>query len=213
MYEITCVRCSYSLMGLAGEAVCPECGTAVADSMEQAGVLHKRELAELACRLFALWAAVQLLVSLAPLTWSVGYLINGQGGDYWGLLFNSILTAMIYGLFAGVLWCRPSWIVRRLFRQDGIVSVGGRLVSEGLVSVAFTAIGLILVLVWGFVPLLTDLVRIVFVGMVRANDRFWVEVFHSVGMTVFGLLLLIWTGAFVRFVGWLGAPGTRRRQE
>jgi hypothetical protein len=110
--------------------------------------MSKRDVAELTCRILALYYLVANLHSLIgmPLTLGMGgwSLIRHGGWDVMGigLLFTALATGFVIVL-VWFLWTRAWWIANKLVPDDANYSRWPRLRAADLQVVAFSTIGLI----------------------------------------------------------------------
>ena len=142
---LACFACGYSLQGLPVDGMCPECGEAIARSVEAARGFTKRELASVACKLFGLWMFLSAGARLLQLTGYLLYDLQNTSGGYWDTVIWFVSGVVVPALLGGALWWRANWLAGLMVRRDGVASVGP-LDRRDLMHIALGVLGVYLAL-------------------------------------------------------------------
>lgn len=109
--------------------------------------MSKREVAELACRILALWFLVANLHALVgmPVSFFAGVwsLVSREGFNEYGisLVIGSLLFAFI-AFVVWFLWTRSAWIASKLVPDDATYSRWPHIRVADLQVAAFSTVGL-----------------------------------------------------------------------
>ena len=144
-----CIRCGYTLMGLAESGACPECGTPVLRSISEDLIVHadpqwrKGLMLGLALLglgpLTSLIAGLTAVVAMISSTLTAGWL-HHFGGLLWLLVLGGLLMAAIGGFLATALEPRDADRPRaraddqRVIARWGLPAAVGLLAASGVVA-------------------------------------------------------------------------------
>ena len=194
--DMMCLSCGYNLRGLTHKGNCPECGLEIERTIIARQGMTKRELAALAFRITALWIFLGSITGLVS-TW--GYLIDS--------LFQIVIAIFWAGVsvvLTAILWWKAEYLARRAIVEDGPLLLGGRIVPEQVMSIAFGIIGMLNIIRaitgagWAAATVLT--------GM---NDTYSRAYLMTAALNlVIGCVLIIGAGRIASMVMWLRTAGT-----
>jgi hypothetical protein len=197
---------------------CPDCGDRAEDSPETkpaaAGVgadprcMTRLEIAELACRIMALWVFAQCALAIVPAI-MLPFLAIFQHRLLDGLLGSgaSLLVPLGELAFGVLLWRKARAIARRMVLQDPTPVVTAAIDSTSLMTVAFTAIGIYAL--WSTSDeFLRRIAGAFYMAQAQGLEHaaFWTDTRWKVGFIgtlgslAFGLWLLFGSRGIVRFV-------------
>jgi hypothetical protein len=181
--------------------------------------MSKREVAELACRILALYYLVANLHSFLglPITLGMGVWRVVQSGDWdvtgFAIVFTALATGFVIAL-VWFLWTRASWIAEKMVPHDANYSRWPHVRAADLQVVAFSMVGLF-TLVNGFQSLARSFGLYIGVlnseqyGERRITFLEWLTLEDTLGSLVgciLGIWLLLGSRGLVRLIRRLRRP-------
>jgi hypothetical protein len=176
--------------------------------VEGSSCLTRLEIAELACKILALWIFAQAALGITPvlLFCFVAFFQHSSGSVFAAVTVSALMPLGF--LFVGVLlWKKAEAIARRMVGSDPTPVVRTELDAKGLMSIAFAAIGLYAV--WASSEDLFRKIAQVFLivheqGIDRANiwgNINWnASLLGTLGSLAFAVWLLLGSRGIVRIV-------------
>jgi hypothetical protein len=179
--------------------------SAAGGDVGRSGCLTRLEIAELACKILAVWALAQAALSITPL-FLLLFLAFSDPGRAFAASFSAIIPVgeIIVGIF---LWGYSRAIGRRMVRDDPMPVVSTDMDGEHLMSIAFAAIGIYAV--WASSEdFFRKAVQILYTcreeGITYAdfwaNDDWNASFFGTLGSLALGMWLLLGSRGIVRIV-------------
>ncbi|MCC6682376.1 MAG: hypothetical protein IT445_15860 [Phycisphaeraceae bacterium] len=140
---VPCIRCGYDLRGVAVNGTCPECGATAVESLAASRSITKREVAELFCRILAVWmgfyGGIQLVQN------AIHFIFNPTINIGASLLIRIWVGVTAYPLVGALLWWMSPWIARHTISQDGPAIPSATWTGRDLMAVAVCLLGLYLI--------------------------------------------------------------------
>lgn len=209
---VRCIDCGYDLQATPEDGACPECGLAVATSVNKSGSATLRSFFVLVCRLYSVWLIVVSIQHLVAMVLMLIYWDRSRGNarmgaDVFEILFPVLLPLVLNGVGVVVVWCFSPWLARRAIRRDRPLALGA-----GMRALDGYCVGLCLMGVWLCVNAILDFNFYVARGFEEsrqyAADQFGTKVttqewFGVLASTAAGVLLIhygrrrlpVWPGA------------------
>ncbi|HTV47528.1 MAG TPA: hypothetical protein VMG59_03700 [Phycisphaerae bacterium] len=183
--------------------------------------MTRHEIATLACKILALWAFAEAILTSTGIITSVVFLFSHE--PQWPNFFSIVYlcTTPIGMLIIGlILWFRAPGIAARMVSSDPAVVTRADINQESVLSIAFAAIGVFI-----FVPALNTMVRTV-LGFMSGDGNWefvapisWIHLIFQPNFwsSIVELGLSIWlifgSRGIAHFVLWVRSAGPKSGNE
>ncbi len=196
--DVMCLTCGYNLRGLSRASDCPECGFRIIRTLMARQGMTQRELATLAFRVASLWYLLKVLFEILQ-GWR--YLF----GDWLQQGLTLLMAGVVIGLLA-ITWWKAEVLARLAIRNDGPVSLSGRILPSQIMSVALGIIG-VLYIIYG----VTGAIWILMSILIDMNNEYMsTSLVNSVLNLFTGCVILFGATRIARFVMRLRTTGTKQ---
>jgi hypothetical protein len=194
-----------------GRDASPETAQASSGGAGTSGCLTRQEIAQLACRVVALWVFAIFLYEfygvLALIVVQMATAREYGGGPRWTELLVSGIFPLGHLLVAGLLWAMSRWIARRMVGDDPSPVLHVSIRAEDLTAIAFAAVGVFI-----FVSAMKDLGGMIYLQTREPDAHIWQtpQWLAKFWGNATGLVLAIWLlmggRSIVRFLRSFGGP-------
>ncbi len=180
--------------------------------------MNKREIAILACRIFAIYAVFHVLIYIEYGLMGIWGIIHlyppEQMGGILGLVGIICAPLAITLAFGICIWLRAEWVADRMLTNVDSANVASKPHAEDIQTIAFSVVGL--VLITHAIPKLSVHIVQIYHLLQREPVGLWHLVEQCIAFVIefgLGLWLLLGSRGLVKLIGTMRTAGTNPRKH